>query len=90
MDWDDYHAETELTPSEHAKAEAKYETKRKNQMKLKNHSKEGLYDERKEHTERTIEAIEILQEAFLEIQRLNLIIEDLRKRPVWVGSHLSN
>ena len=79
---------------------------------------EGLTDQRKEHTLRTIEAIGILKDAFkqvddmqirlndrdLQIQSLNIkvnemelknllyikTIEDLRKRPVWVGSHLSN
>jgi len=37
-------------------------------------------EQRAEHTARTIEAIEILQDQFLEIQRLKLIIEDLRNR----------
>ena len=46
--------------------------------------------QREQHTRETDKVVEIIKEQFLEIQRLNLIIDDLRKRPVWLGSHLSN
>lgn len=49
-------------------------------MNLKDHSELGLTDQRKEHTLRTIEAVGILKDAFLEIERLNLENQRLRDK----------
>ena len=49
-------------------------------MNLKDHSNENLTDERKEHTLRTIEAIGVIEEAFREIERLNLENQRLRDK----------
>jgi len=45
---------------------------------MQNTSNEGLTEQRKEHTLRTIEAIGILKDAFKEIDRLNLENQELR------------
>ena len=43
---------------------------------MQNTSNEGLTEQRKEHTARTIEAIGILKDAFREIGKMQMLIND--------------